>query len=215
MIAPRIASTASDWRGHGRQGRSTRLALHLLLGGVLVLGAGCAARRGTPPPSPVSEPSAPEETAGDDHTGRPPRVAPTLPGSARVWPSQDPRNQADVRAPEAFPKPQDAGTVRTKANPAEADAAATGRAAAGAERTKANEDDGYAVQILATSSRAGADKAARLARKRLPKAEVAVDEQRGIYRVRAGPFATRERATEFQATARKSGYRDAFIVRLR
>ncbi len=93
----------SGWAGSSSRSRYLRL-LGLVV--ALQLGAACAARRpATVPvtPPPVTErveakappqPAPPEARAAE---------FPPLPGTDRVYPSQDPRNQALAGSPEAFP----------------------------------------------------------------------------------------------------------------
>ena len=90
----------------GRRGPAITLLLISIV--VVGLGVGCAARRSASVPSSVPLVLAPGQAATPTVSGTAPsgsnkNVFPPLPGTNRVYPSQDPRNHATQDAPEAFP----------------------------------------------------------------------------------------------------------------
>jgi cell division septation protein DedD len=74
---------------------------------------------------------------------------------------------------------------------------------------------GFRVQVLSVSSRADAEaEAARLSRQGLPaRVEPGTGPRGTVYRVRVGPYATREEAEETSRRLSSQGRRDTWIVR--
>jgi cell division septation protein DedD len=74
---------------------------------------------------------------------------------------------------------------------------------------------GFRVQVLSVSSRTDADaEAARLSRQGLPaRVEPGTGPRGAVYRVRVGPYATREEAEEASRLLSSQGRRDTWIVR--
>ncbi|HEV8611052.1 MAG TPA: SPOR domain-containing protein [Thermoanaerobaculia bacterium] len=74
---------------------------------------------------------------------------------------------------------------------------------------------GFRVQVLSVSSRADADaEAARLSRLGLPvRVEPGTGPRGAVYRVRVGPYETREEAEEASRRLSSQGRRDTWIVR--
>jgi cell division septation protein DedD len=74
---------------------------------------------------------------------------------------------------------------------------------------------GFRVQVLSVSSRADAEaEAARLTRQGLPaRVEPGAGPRGTVYRVRVGPYATREEAEEASRKLSSQGRRDTWIVR--
>jgi hypothetical protein len=97
-------------RGVAPGGRDLTLALLLVCTLAAGLGVGCAARRAVPAPAPAPSPPVPGQAAtptvpGNAPSGSSSDAFPPLPGTNRLYPSQDPRNRATPDAPEAFPLP--------------------------------------------------------------------------------------------------------------
>jgi hypothetical protein len=97
-------------RGVAPGGRHRTLGLMLVCGLAVGLGAGCAARRAAPAPTSTFPPPVPGQAAtptipANAPSGSSSDAFPPLPGTNRVYPSQDPRNRATPDAPEAFPVP--------------------------------------------------------------------------------------------------------------
>jgi rare lipoprotein A len=74
---------------------------------------------------------------------------------------------------------------------------------------------GFRVQVLSVSSKTDADaEAARLSRQGLPaRVEPGTGPRGAVYRVRVGPYATREEAAEASRRLSSQGRRDTWIVR--
>ena len=74
---------------------------------------------------------------------------------------------------------------------------------------------GFRVQVLSVSSKTDADaEAARLSRQGLPaRVETGTGPRGAVYRVRVGPYATREEAAEASRRLSSQGRRDTWIVR--
>jgi cell division septation protein DedD len=74
---------------------------------------------------------------------------------------------------------------------------------------------GFRIQVLSVSSRADAEaEAARLTRQGLPaRVEPGAGPRGTVYRVRVGPYATREEAEEASRRLSSQGRRDTWIVR--
>jgi hypothetical protein len=97
-------------RGVAPGGRDLALAVLLVCGLAAGLGVGCAARRTAPAPAPIPPPPVPGQAATPTVPANAPSASsrdafPPLPGTNRVYPSQDPRNRTTPDAPEAFPLP--------------------------------------------------------------------------------------------------------------
>jgi cell division septation protein DedD len=97
--------------------------------------------------------------------------------------------------------------------PPAAPRASTPARAAAASRPAAS-SAGFRVQVLSVSSRADAEaEAARLSRRELPaRVESGTGPKGTVYRVRVGPFPTREEAEEARRRLSSEGRRDTWIV---
>jgi hypothetical protein len=198
------------------------------------LGAGCAARRPAPAatPAPVTAPAVPGQAATPTVPGTASSATisdafPPLPGTGRVYPSQDPRNRAVPGAPEAFPPPGAmAGSVvqsgvaeSGEGAPAEESVAEDARAATATEGPTAgasvavvpSPSSGWSVQLLASSSLPVARERAEALAPFFPEPP-RVEPAGGLFKVRVGRCATRDEAEALRRKALGLGLRDAFVV---
>jgi hypothetical protein len=187
------------------------LSLTVLLAGMLIasFGAGCAARRPVVASSPPSVPEPSTQTPAQTPTlpsqglarsGAEKDSFPPLPGTDRVYPSQDPRNQLGPGAPEAFPH----GAAIAEPVAAGPDPARLG-AASPAPPAR------WSVQLLASASAEVArERAATLAPyfAEPPRVEPAG----GLFKVRVGHCASRDEAEALRRHAVHLGLGDAFVV---
>lgn len=110
------------------------------------------------------------------------------------------------------PRPGPATTIHTfEDGDASASASAPARAATARPAAPAG---GFRIQVLSVSSRADAEtEAARLTRRGLPARVEPGNGPRGtVYRVRVGPYATREEAEQAGRRLSSQGRRDTWIV---
>jgi hypothetical protein len=234
-VTLRGATTADEPRGRlclsafARRCHAAVSLLFILMPAVW-LGGGCAARRPVVteiPPSPVSERAVTPEVA------RTPRPAPEgeafspLPGTDRVYPSQDPRNQARPGAPEAFPLtgaleapgagvPVAAEVVEQPAlTPAAGNAAPDSVAAEPGTAESAAESPppaaAWSVQLLASSSMPVARERAESLAPYFAE-PTRVEPEGGLFKVRVGRCGSRDEAEALRRRASELGLRDAFVV---
>jgi hypothetical protein len=224
-------------RGPGRRGRAgvarrraSDLALLMVYVLAMWMGSACAVRRSVP----ASIPSGPapirvETRAAPGGTPSEPvgEALPRLPGTNRVYPSQDPRNQAKADAPEAFPLGGAvAGSVAGKAaadsvdegsgseRVAEAPPAGSAvqePAAAGSAPAPSSPSPVWSVQVLASSSISVARERAEALAPFFSE-PLRVEPAGGLFKVRVGRCATRDGAEALRRKAIDAGLRDAFVV---
>ncbi len=190
------AAWAVPWKSAGSRSGNAGLrcftwagtaAVAITAGSLLLAGtfmSGCAgARRGHIPPGP-------------------PLSREPLPGSDRVYPSQDPGNQARPEAPDAFPAPggsrAEPGSTRTQPAGGQATREPAGQTL-------------HEVQVFASgSAEAAREKAVEIAEMlHLP---VRVIREGGLHLVRVGEAADRGEAERLLRMAIHLGYRDAMVV---
>jgi hypothetical protein len=242
-VSTRAAKRAAFW--HARHFERPReailrsvLPLLLIAWFVLISLTGCA----TAPPArtPVLEPPPPPETGQGPVTAEPVKETiepaqkdiPLLPGAMRVYPSQDPRNQAPADAPEAFPLAGATGWPGTassaKGGESTPPAATESTLPVAVQRAEPNAptesapparvgaiepgpSDHFSVQLFASTS---GDVARRRMDELAPSLSTPlhIDEEGGLFKVRLGELKTRREAERLRKEVLGFGFRDAFVV---
>lgn len=223
------------------------LALFLIAGGCALIAGGCAGPRPRnvpaariPPAEPAKE-ALPPGTSSPGATPQEEEAPPLLPGSARVYPSQDPRNHAPAGAPEAFPESSASTAPGTASTDGRAGGkssaktssgkkagsshkAASGERAASTEKTgsgtkagsneKVSEKARYSVQLFASAD-------GEAARQRMKDLDGTVPgplrlvHQDGLFKLRSGAAETRAQADRLRRKVVNLGFRGAFVVAFR
>lgn len=164
-----------------------------------------------------------------------------LPGSSRVLPSVQNQSEASPTAPEACPAPRDGrapeapraasppsatasgsesrpsapsdpvGANPNAANPARSDPASASGGRSPEVAPAPPVSSGFSVQLWVSTSKEAAE-SRREAMERALDVPVRVEAKDGLYRVRAGDFASQEAADGLRRRAILAGCADAFIV---
>lgn len=216
-----------DWPGSSERniaGATVSLAMTWLLGALITLSllsnSGCGSTRPTvrppeartlPPPPPAPAAESPRVEAPVEPESQP-SMAP-LRGTERVYPSQDRSNQVAPDAPEAFPV---AGADATAVSPPSRTAPSPSAVETRMEAPRADQSsvvtEGFAVQLLASGSRALAEKERDRSIASFS-GPVWIEAANRLHKVRVGRCATRAEAESLRAEAVALGFEDAFVIR--
>ncbi len=212
-------------RGVALGGRNPAVGLLAVSALAIGLGVGCAARHPAPTPTPTTVPSSSvlEQGATPTVHGKAPSESsgeafPRLPGTDRVYPSQDPRNHATPDEPEAFPL--SAAVAGSVDEDAAADSINDGQLAGSVDEDAGVEESvaispppsaAWSVQLLVSSSLSVARERAGALTPYFPEPP-RVEPVAGLFKVRVGRCATRGEAEALRRKALELGLRDAFVV---
>ena len=169
----------------------------------LILGLGCASRRGSTDSRPMPDVTMTERQAGEPDSaraGKPDRIR--LPGQDRLLPSEDPRNR---------PQP---GVVPPMTVEQEGPGKPIDPAAQFLPPPIPPGESRFRVQVLASTMSLPSFRMREELAAQIPE-PVFVEQERGIWKVRVGDLKDREQAEALRRRMLGLGYDDAFVVALR